>query len=182
MIDALPLEALHEPTAAGPRWHVVWTRSNCERLVADQLTARGFDLFLPEMDAWTRSAGQRRRQRLPMFRGYLFLRHAMDKAAYIAVSQAFGLVRMLGEGWDRLATVPDAEIDALQRVVHARVPVFAHPYLQLGQRVRVTRGALAGVEGVLVRSKPNKGLVLVSIEMLQRSVAVEVDCTLVEAA
>lgn len=57
-----------------------------------------------------------------------------------------------------------------------------HPYLREGQRVRITRGPLAGVEGILVHSKPHKGLLVFSIELLQRSVAVEVDCTLVVAA
>jgi len=175
------MPAVHEaPTTAPAAWHVLWTRSNCERLVADQLTAKGFELFVPELDTWTRAAGERRRLRVPMFRGYLFLHHAMDKKSYLSVAQAVGLVRVLGDSWDRLATIPESEIDALQRVVHARLPVLPHSYLRAGQRVRVTRGPLAEVEGLLVRSKPNKGLVVVSIEMLQRSIAVEVDCTAVE--
>ena len=183
MLDALPTTApiVEAPTASDCRWHVLWTRSNCERLVCDQLTARGFHLFLPQIETWTRVGGERRRARLPMFPGYLFLHHAMDKAAYLTVCQVLGLVRVLGERWDRLATVPEPEISALQRVVQAHVPIVRHSYLQVGQRVRVTRGPLIDVEGVLVRSKPNKGFVVISVDMLQRSIAVEVDCTLVEA-
>ena len=59
---------------------------------------------------------------------------------------------------------------------------YAYSYLREGQRVRITRGPLADVEGVLVRSKPNKGLLVLSVDLLQRSYAVQVDCTLVEAA
>jgi transcription antitermination factor NusG len=117
-----------------------------------------------------------------MFPGYLFLHHAIDKASYLAVCQATGLVRVLGERWDQLAVVPDGEIEAIQRVLRARLAVLPHPYLRHGQRVRITAGPLVDVEGILVRSKPNRGLLVVSIDMLQRSVAVEVDCTLVEAA
>src|SRR5438874_5032149 len=85
-----------------PRWCVLWTHSNCEQLVHDQLAAKGFDLFLPTVEAWCRRGGIRRLSRLPLFRGYLFLRDAMDKAAYVEVSKARGLVRVLGERWDQL--------------------------------------------------------------------------------
>ena len=62
------------------RWHVLWTRSNCEQAVHDQLGAQGFSLFLPTVQSWCRRGGVRRLARLPMFGGYVFLRHAMDKA------------------------------------------------------------------------------------------------------
>lgn len=117
-----------------------------------------------------------------MFPGYLFLRHLMDKASYVAVARSSGLVSVLGERWDRLETVPEAEIDAIQRILRPRVPVFPHAYLCEGQRVRITRGPLADVEGIFVRGNPKKGLVVISINMLCRSVAAEVDCTLVAAA
>src|SRR5207249_190312 len=68
-----------------PRWRVLWTHSNCEQLVCDQLAAKGFDLFLPSVEAWSRRGGVRRLSRVPLFGGYLFLRHAMDKASYLEV-------------------------------------------------------------------------------------------------
>ena len=86
-------------------------------------------------------------------------------------------MRVLGERWDRLAAVPDDEIDAIRRVVASDVPVFPHPYLREGDSVRITNGPLAGVEGLLVTTKPQKGLFVVSVDLLNRSVAVEVDCT-----
>jgi len=67
-------------------------------------------------------------------------------------------------------------------VVSAHVPVLPHPYLREGQRARIRRGPLADVEGILVRTKPNKGLLVLSVNLFQRSVAVEVDCTWVVAA
>jgi len=106
----------------------------------------------------------------------------MDRAAYIEVCKARGIVRPLGDRWDHLAVVPDREIAALQRLLHSELPARPHPYLREGQRVRITHGPLADVEGILLRIKPNKGLFVISINLLQRSVAVEVDCTLVEAA
>lgn len=174
----------HETNAASAvlGWYVLWTCSHSEQLVYDQLAAKGFHLFLPKIDVWSRRGGLRHLIRAPMFPGYLFLHHVMDKASYIKVREARGLVRILGGGSDQLAVVPHKEIEAIQNVVEAQLPALPHPYLREGQRVRITRGPLADVEGILVRLKPNKGLLVLSIDLLQRSVAVEVDCTLVVAA
>jgi transcription termination/antitermination protein NusG len=117
-----------------------------------------------------------------MFPGYLFLRHVIDKSSYIEVRKARGLVRILGESWDSPSIVPDAEIEAIQTALSASIPVMPHPYLREGQRVRITRGSLCGVEGILVRSKPTKGLLVLSVDLLQRSIAVEIDCSVVTAA
>lgn len=165
---------------AGARWHVLWTRSHCEQLVHDQLAGKRFDLFLPKFDAWARRAGSRYLSGTPLFPGYLFLRHALDKESHVEVRKARGLVAILGERWDRPATVPDSEIEAIRRMVGARAPAVAHPYLREGWRVRITRGSLSGLEGILVQLKMNRGLLVLSVNMLQRSVAVEVDCTTVE--
>jgi transcription antitermination factor NusG len=89
------------------------------------------------------------------------------------------LVRILGERWDRLEPIPTVEIDGIQRVVDTDLTVLPHPYLQEGQRVRITDGALAGLEGILVRSRPQRGLLVLTVDLLRRSVAVEVDCTAV---
>jgi len=163
-------------------WHALWTRRHREQLVHDQLAAKGFDLFLPMIDRWSRRGGLRHLIRIPMFPGYVFLHGVVDEASYVEVVKARGLVRVLGERWDRLATVPDGELEAIRRIVDARVPALPYAYLREGQRVRITRGPLEDVEGILVRTKPNRGLLVVSVDLLQRSVAVHVDCTWVVAA
>jgi transcription antitermination factor NusG len=178
----LPASACQLGEIREPKWHVLWTRSHCEELVYEQLAAKGFSPFLPKMNVWARRNGLRHAGRVPMFPGYLFLHHMMDKAAYVEVSKTRGLVRLLGDGWEHLACVPDEEIEAIRAVLRSSLPVRAHAYLQEGERVRITQGLLAGVEGLLVRSKPQKGLLVVSIELLRRAIAVEIDCTLVVAA
>ena len=165
-----------------PLWYALYTRSHCEQLVYDQLRAKGFHLFLPRIDVWSQRAGKRHRIAVPMFPGYLFLRHAIDKTSYITIRQARGLVRILGERWDRLGVIPDAEIEAIHNVLDACLPIMPHPYLREGQRVRITHGPLRGVEGLLVQSKPAKGLLILSVDLLQRSIAVEIDCSGVTAA
>jgi transcription antitermination factor NusG len=177
-----------QPTRKGgeaqptPRWHVLWTRSHCERLVHDQLAAYGFEPFLPELPVWRWARGARHAERVPLFPGYLFLRHAMDKSSYLRVCSARGLVRLLGERWDRLAVVPDVDVESIRRVLEANMTPTAHPYLREGRRVRVRRGPLAGAEGILVRIRPDRGLLVLSIDLFQRSVSVEIDCSWATAA
>jgi transcription antitermination factor NusG len=158
-------------------WHVLWTRSHCEQLVRDQLVAKGFHVLLPRTRVWARQRGVRRLTHVPMFPAYLFLRHAMDKQSYVEVRKARGLVEILGGPWDRLLAVPEAEVSAIEKVDRAQVPGLPHPYLRQGHRVRITAGPLADVEGFLVRANANKGLLLLSVTLLHRSIAVEVDCT-----
>jgi transcription termination/antitermination protein NusG len=158
-------------------WFALWTHPHCEPLVESQLAAKGFSTLLPMISVWSRRGGNRHLIRIPMFPSYLFLRHAMDKHSYIEIVKTRGLTRILGDRWDRLAVVDNADIESIRRVMCAEVPVLPHPYLREGQRMRITEGPLTDVEGILVHIKPNKGHLVLSIELLQRSVAVEVDCT-----
>jgi transcription antitermination factor NusG len=174
------LEIAEEPVTA--QWRVLWTRSNCEQLVYDQLARKGLDLFLPTVETWVRRAGVRRRERVPLFRGYLFLRHIVDKATYLEICKARGLVQVLGERWDRLEAVPERDIDAIRKLVGSELPILPYPYLREGQRVRIKQGPLSDLAGILVRGNRKTGLLVVSVDLLQRSVAVHLDCTQLEAA
>jgi transcription termination/antitermination protein NusG len=165
-----------------PLWYALYTRSHCEQLVCDQLAAKGFHIFLPKIDVWSQRAGKQHLISVPMFPGYQFLQHSIDKSSYIDVRKARGLVCILGECWDKPSIVPEAEIEAIQTTLRASIPIMPHPYLREGQRVRITQGSLRGVEGILIQSKPAKGLLILSVDLLQRSIAVEIDCSVVTAA
>jgi transcription termination/antitermination protein NusG len=156
-------------------WYAIWTRSHCERLVAQQLSARGFAPFLPEAPGLSRPprAGARSTP-APMFPGYLFVRDAMTKHRYIEVLKVRGIVRVLEDGWTRLTPVPEAEIDAIQRLIASGLPIWPHPHLQHGDRVRVEEGPLSGIEGIFVQDSRRKGRLVVSVDLLGRSVAVDV--------
>ena len=162
-----------------PAWYAVWTHSHFEQSVSQQLSAKGFTAFLPEMSVWSKRGGEQRLIRVPMFPGYLFVRDGMDKRSYIEILKARGVVRILEDGWTRLTPVPDAVIDSLQQVVASEVPVFASEHLSEGDRVEVTEGPLSGLEGLFVQDKTTKGRLVLNVELLGRSVAVEVDCTAV---
>jgi transcription antitermination factor NusG len=174
-----------EPIAAGitletAPWHVLWTHSHCEQLVCEQLAARGFHPFVPRVGAWSVRAGRRRLIDVPLFPGYVFLNDVLDRQAHVEARKARGVVRVLGEGWERPATVEPGEIEAVRHLVDAKVPALPHPYLREGRRVKITSGPLSGLEGLLVRTRPERGLLVLSVNLLQRSVAAEVDWTAVE--
>jgi transcription termination/antitermination protein NusG len=162
--------------SAEDNWYAIWTRSHSERLVFDQLTALGFAAFLPELGMWSKRQGQMHVVSVPMFPGYLFVRDRMDKHAYIEMLKVRGLVRILEQGWTRLTPIPDDEVTSIERVMQAGVPMFPHA-LHEGDRVRVSDGPLKGVEGVFVQDKPDSGRLIVSVGLLGRGIAVEVDCT-----
>lgn len=158
-------------------WHVIWTKSNREKIVAHELADKGFECFLPMVDQWSKRAGSRHAIRVPLFRGYLFVRNGITKRSYLRICQTRGLVRILGHSWDRLATVPCHEIESIRKAVDSDAPVSPHPYVKEGDRVRIVRGSLAGIEGIFVKSESSGGVFVLSIELLRRSVAVEIDCT-----
>jgi transcription antitermination factor NusG len=157
-------------------WYAIWTRSHSERLVYDQLSALGFSAFLPELGMWSKRQGQMHVVPMPMFPGYLFVRDSMDKHAYIEMLKVRGLVRILENGWTRLTPIPDEEVSSIERVMQAGLPMLPHA-LHEGDLVRVTEGPLKGVEGVFVQDKPESGRLIVSIGLLGRGIAVEVNCT-----
>jgi len=149
--------------------------------VVEQLAAKTFSPFLPEVAARAKRDGKPRVMQVPIFPGYLFVRHAMDKASYVEILKARGVVRILDGGWSRLTPIPAGEVDAIQRLVRSGVPLFPHVYFHQGDRVRVVEGPLVGIEGMFVREQPNKGRLVLSINLLQASVGVEVDAASVEA-
>ncbi|HEY8166436.1 MAG TPA: transcription termination/antitermination NusG family protein [Gemmatimonadaceae bacterium] len=163
-------------------WYAIWTRSHSEQLVADQLLAKGLQVFLPKISVWSRRGGVRHAIRVPMFSGYVFLNESVDKNTYLEVIKARGVVRILGDRWDSLSPISDGEIEGLQTLVNSGVAITPHSYLREGQRVRITGGPLKGVDGILVENKSERGLLVLSVDLLQRSVAVQIDCTWVAAA
>ncbi|HEY8134323.1 MAG TPA: UpxY family transcription antiterminator [Thermoanaerobaculia bacterium] len=165
-----------------PKWYAIWTRSHSEQLVADQLSAKGLNVFLPKISVWSRRGGVRHAIRVPMFSGYVFLNESVDKNTYLDVIKARGVVRLLGERWDSLSPISDSEIEGLQMLVNSGLAVTPYSYLREGQRVRITGGPLKGVEGLLVENRSEKGVLVLSVDLLQRSVAVQIDCTWVAAA
>jgi transcription antitermination factor NusG len=164
------------------QWYAIWTRSQCEDRVADQLQSHGHTIFLPKVVTWARGARGRTRAVRALFPGYLFLHGQLDKHAHVDVLKTRGVVRILGERWDRLAAIPDEEVSAVRRMVDPGVHAFKYATPQDGERVRIVNGPLKGLHGCFIRARPTQGLFVVSVTLLQRSVAAEVDAAWVERA
>ena len=165
-----------------PRWYALWTHSHCEQLVRGQLDAKKFEVFLPMIGVWSWRAGVKHRIRRPLFPGYLFVRDALTGPRYVELLKARGLVGVLGGQDGGPREIPEREIDAIRALVASDLPASPYPYLQNGQRVRISDGPLAGVEGILVERRAGKGLLILSVHLFRRSVAVEVDSASAVAA
>lgn len=169
---------LQDGANQGSPWWAVYTRHQHEKAVAQVLTTKGFEVYLPLYDSVRRWKDRSKTISLPLFPCYVFMRGGMNRRLHVLTTP--GVHTILYNG-DRVAIIPGEEIDAIRTAVHSPYRVEPHPFLRCGESVRVIRGSLEGVEGVLVRKKSLYRLVL-SVEMLAQSVAVEIDAADVEPA
>ena len=157
-------------------WWAVYTRHQHEKTVATMLSGKGLDVFLPLYESTRHWKDRNKQLSLPLFPCYLFVRGGHDRRLQVVTTPG---VHMLLTNGERIAMVPEAEIQAIRMAVAAAVQVEPHPFLKCGQRVRVNRGPLEGVEGILTR-KRNRDRLVLSVEMLAQSVGVEIDASDVE--
>lgn len=156
---------------AEPRWYAVAVGSRHEKMVTLHLKMRGLTFLLPLYRSVRRWKDRRKELDLVLFPGYVFVN--LDLRNRMRVLEAPGVLRFVTfQG--RPAQLKDSEIQSLSVGLTRGSKVEPHPYLQRGKRVRVVRGALAGMEGLMVRRKERFRLVL-SIELIMRSVMLEVD-------
>ena len=154
-----------------PRWYAAYTSANHEKRVAVQLEQRSVEHFLPLYESLRRWKDRRMKLQLPLFPGYVFVRLALPER--LKVLQVPGVARLVGFN-GQPAVLPDREIQALRTSLAVQVRAEPHPYLTVGRRVRIERGPLAGVEGILIRKK-NALRVVLSLDLIMRSASVEVD-------
>jgi len=157
-------------------WYALYIRHQHEKNVALSLSGKGFEVFLPLYTAVHRWKDRDKRLSLPLFPCYLFLQNPTQRWQSILATP--GVHSVVGFA-KKPATIACAEIEAIQRVVGSCLKLEPHPFLHCGDRVRLRGGPLENLEGLLVRKKSTWKLV-VSVEMLQRSVAVEVDASMAE--
>jgi transcription antitermination factor NusG len=158
-------------------WWAIYTRHQHEKVVADVLSAKGFQVFLPLYDSIRRWKDRQKLLSLPLFPCYVFVCGGLNRPFQILSTP--GVHMALTHG-DRIAVIPEKEIDAIRRTIQGPFRMEPHPFLRCGDRVRVVRGSLEGVEGILIRKKNQYRLVL-SVDMLAKSVAVEIDASDIES-
>jgi transcription antitermination factor NusG len=159
-------------------WWALYTRHQHEKVVAQILSTKGFEVFLPLYQSIRRWKDRSKMLSLPLFPCYVFVRGGLSRRSLVVTTPGVHMILYNGE---HIAVISNGEIDAIRRAVEGPFRVEPHPFLKCGERVRVTRGSLEGVEGVLVRKKSLYRLIL-SVEMLAQSVAVEIDASDVELA
>lgn len=157
-------------------WWAIYTRHQHEKTVADMLSMKGFNVFLPLYDSMRRWKDRNKLLSLPLFPCYVFVRGGFERKLQVVSTPGVHMILYHGE---QVATIRAEEIAAIQAAIEGRFRMEPHPFLKCGQRVRVLRGALEGVEGILTRKKNLFRLVL-SVDMLAQSVAVEVNAADVE--
>ena len=166
-----------QPTAyREQRWYAAYTSANHEKRVAEQLGIREVEFFLPAYASVRRWKDRRVTLQMPLFPGYVFVRMALRDR--LQVQQVPGVAHLVGfDGTP--AALPDAEIETLRASLESGVRAEPHPYLAAGRRVRLKSGPLTGMQGILLRRKGNFRVVI-SIELIQRSLVVQVDAADVE--
>lgn len=168
---------MESPAAAyQPRWFAVRVRSNFELRTSIVLRRKGFEEFVPTYRSKRRWSDRVKEITSPLFPGYVFCR--FDPDHLLPILRTPGVVHVVGSGttpWP----VDDTEMESLQSLLSSQAIVAPYSFLRAGQRVRLRHGPLAGVEGV-VESFRGGYRIVVTITLLQRSVAAEVESDWVE--
>jgi transcription antitermination factor NusG len=160
-----------EPLLATHPWYALRVRSKFENLVSATLRGKGYQEFLPQYRSRRHWSDRFKELDLPLFPGYLFCR--FDVGVRLPILTTPGVIAIVGAGKTPVP-LSDAEIAAIAAIVRSGLPAHPWPCLTVGSRVIIERGSLAGIEGIAINVDKKYRLV-VSVPLLQRSVAVEID-------
>ena len=167
---------LHPPLSVAPEesnWYAIQTKPRHEKWIAAQLHEKRVFTFLPLLEQIHQWSDRRTKVEVPMFSCYAFVRivqTAEERLKVLRTPGVFGFVGNEREG----TPIPSEQIDNLRTALREKIPCAVHPFIRIGQRVRVRGGSLNGIEGILLRQGKDQSLI-VSVELLQRSVAIRVE-------
>ena len=176
VIARLPDDISPPPTPKNPaiQWYALRTMSRHEQRVTDRLIGKDFHAFLPTIEAWSRRKDRRKRITRPMFPGYLFVECELTKDAWLDIVKTPGVANVLGYT-DKPTPVPHEQIYSIQKVVESGVHVRYHPHLNAGDRVQVVDGPLKGAEGIMTGVNEKRQRLVISVDLLNRAVEVEIE-------
>lgn len=152
-------------------WHAIRVRSNFELRTASFLTSYGYETLAPAYWEQRQWSDRVKRIEVPLFSGYVLCNFHIEER--LPILQTPGVVDIVAFG-GQFATVPEEEISAVRTLASSALTTRPWPYLNIGERVTIRRGPLTGVEGILVGVK-NEHRLVVSVNLLQRSIATEID-------
>ena len=156
-------------------WYAVHTRSRHEGKVSTSLAQKSIPTFLPKIDVWSRRKDRRKKIQLPMFPGYVFVQvDQADNQSRLDILKTPRVVKILGTARGNIPIpVPDEKIEAIRRLVDSKVEIQHYRYPKAGERARILDGPFRDIEGMVVKADPRKDLFVITIEILQRAVAIE---------
>jgi transcription antitermination factor NusG len=172
-------DSLTNDTIDQAHWFAIQTRPRHEKKLATELAQKGISTFLPLVTETRQWSDRRMQIDFPLFSCYLFVNIAPTPEGRVAVLQSNGVLSFVGRGKEPIP-IPESQIEDVRRIVASKVPFTAHPFLEIGQRVRIRGGALDGIEGILERRKGRDQLIL-SVQTIQRSLSISVEGYDVEA-
>jgi transcription antitermination factor NusG len=152
-------------------WYALRTRSRHEKRVREELEAHGIEPFLPLVERWRQWKDRRKKVAFPLFPGYCFARFPLSQRVVVVSTQ--GVVQILGNQ-EGPVPVPEAEIEAVRRLVESTLPYDPYPYLTEGMRVEVIRGPLSGLRGLLLR-KGARARLVIGVALIHQGASVELD-------
>jgi transcription antitermination factor NusG len=162
-----------------PAWYAVYTRGRHEKKVASGLTGKSVQVFLPLATMRSRRRDRFKMVDVPLFAGYVFVNSPMSPADQLGILKTKGVVRIVGTGGIP-EPIPDAQIHSLQVLVESGAPLLMLRAIPRGSMVTITEGPFQGVVGKVLRLNEQKQRLVVSIDLLQRSVSVEIDESFLE--
>jgi transcription termination/antitermination protein NusG len=171
--DAAGLQVPFSMRETDARWYAIRTRSRHEKVAARELEAQGIAVFLPLATSVRQWSDRRTKVELPLFPGYAFVRVDYLSGDRVRVLQATGVVSFVGPRPGEVS-IPEEQIESIRTILLRKVPIEDHPFLTVGQRIRVRNGSLSGVQGILVAVKGSRTLVI-SVEPIQRSVSIRLE-------
>lgn len=166
--------------AEQPQWYAVHTRPKHEKRVAAELSQKGIANFLPLVTEVHRWSDRKKKVELPLFSCYLFVNIAPSAEWRVSVLSTGGVLHFVGPN-NQGIPVPDSQIDQVRKLLESKVPFSHHPFLKIGQRVRIRGGCLDGMEGVLSAQNGANRLV-VSVDGIHRALAISLEGYDVEPA
>ena len=157
-------------------WYAVHTKSRHEYKAHTGLIKKNLESFLPEMEVWSKRKDRKKKLSVPLFPGYLFVSATMDNETKLAVLKTSGVVKILGkkENSEPLS-VPEEKILAIKRIMDKKVEMFSIQYPREGEPARILDGPFAGIEGTVIKSDLENELFVISIDLMQRSVAIKLE-------
>ncbi|MBW1787314.1 MAG: UpxY family transcription antiterminator [Deltaproteobacteria bacterium] len=156
------------------KWYAIHTRSHFEQKVYDGLTGKSLEAFFPRIQVMSRRKDRRKKILVPMLPGYVFVRTALEPEAYWRIIKTVGVVRMVGFRGN-VVSARDEEIGSLMILDCTDRTVQNQAYIKAGDRVMIMDGPFKGLAGYYLRHKGSSDRVVVSVELLRRSLAVEIE-------